>query len=193
MKICPRCQKTYQDDSLNYCLDDGTQLTSFAPVESAETIFMGHPPVTSPTADRGGSTVPVGWTVPPALLAHKQKSSRAWIWIIAILLLVILVCGGGIGGMIFYSYGLKDDTVSTSPSGPNSPALSKAKADQIRDGMSLSEVRQLLGSDGERFSTTSGGGVTFENYRWTDTNYAYVIITFTDGKVFSVSKGGFKE
>ena len=27
MNICPRCQKTYAVDNLNYCLDDGTNLT----------------------------------------------------------------------------------------------------------------------------------------------------------------------
>ena len=26
MKICPRCQKTYTDDNLNFCLDDGVVL-----------------------------------------------------------------------------------------------------------------------------------------------------------------------
>ena len=24
MKICPRCQKTYADDNLNFCLEDGS-------------------------------------------------------------------------------------------------------------------------------------------------------------------------
>ena len=27
MKICPRCQTTYADDNLNFCLEDGSTLT----------------------------------------------------------------------------------------------------------------------------------------------------------------------
>ncbi|MEQ1923696.1 MAG: hypothetical protein ABL952_14410, partial [Pyrinomonadaceae bacterium] len=30
MKICPRCQKTYSDDNLNFCLEDGSVLTQAA-------------------------------------------------------------------------------------------------------------------------------------------------------------------
>lgn len=29
MKICPRCQKTYVDDNLNYCLNDGANLAEY--------------------------------------------------------------------------------------------------------------------------------------------------------------------
>ncbi|HKR02053.1 MAG TPA: TonB family protein [Pyrinomonadaceae bacterium] len=35
MKICPSCQRTYADDAMSFCLDDGTPLTS-APAASSE-------------------------------------------------------------------------------------------------------------------------------------------------------------
>src|ERR1041385_5694192 len=36
MKTCPKCKKQYSDDSLNFCLEDGTPLTRYD--AEAETI-----------------------------------------------------------------------------------------------------------------------------------------------------------
>jgi len=74
-------------------------------------------------------------------------------------------------------------TPRTSPSSPGKVALlTKEKADQIKTGMSKSDVIALLG-EGEVVSTTKGGGLTFVVMKWTDEKYNYIIMTFKNDKV----------
>lgn len=47
MKICPVCNQTYTDESLNFCLNDGTTLKD-ADNDPPPTIFMDPPRSTNP-------------------------------------------------------------------------------------------------------------------------------------------------
>lgn len=47
MKTCPVCNKKYDDESLNFCLNDGTTLTKQS-VETPPTIVMENPRRTNP-------------------------------------------------------------------------------------------------------------------------------------------------
>lgn len=47
MKICPVCNQTYTDESLNYCLNDGATLNN-ANDDPPPTIFMDPPRTTNP-------------------------------------------------------------------------------------------------------------------------------------------------
>jgi ketosteroid isomerase-like protein len=40
MKRCPTCRRTYADDTLRFCLEDGTPLDAAAPLNSDETLLM---------------------------------------------------------------------------------------------------------------------------------------------------------
>lgn len=82
-------------------------------------------------------------------------------------------------------------TSTTTTSTSESP-LTKAKFDQIKKGMPKADVERLLGSSGEEVSTSKGGGHTYTVVKWTDKNYAYVIITYDNGKVWTMSQGGLK-
>jgi len=48
MKICPSCRQTYTDDELNFCLTDGSFLTSAAETEP-KTVYMNQTRVTNQT------------------------------------------------------------------------------------------------------------------------------------------------
>lgn len=89
MKRCPTCQRSYMDDSLAFCLEDGAPLTNEpSPATSSEppaTVLFTEPPATSstrnaaptelyspttPTQQQGASspgytTPPPSWTPPP--------------------------------------------------------------------------------------------------------------------------------
>src|SRR5688572_17527171 len=104
MKICPRCQKTYADDNLNFCLEDGSVLTqASAPPSPAS--YSGAPPTVAQ------QTVPSqpNWQSQPQQQPQNygtqapKKSSKAWVWVLLILGLVILLCGGGIFGLLYYA------------------------------------------------------------------------------------------
>src|SRR2546421_830144 len=47
MKLCPNCKRIYQDETLNYCLEDGTPLVSLQP--SAEDRTLVFSSTTAPT------------------------------------------------------------------------------------------------------------------------------------------------
>lgn len=104
MKICPRCQKTYTDESLNFCLDDGAVLNQSNESESSPlpTVLLNQPRPTNPNqptgSQMGGQS---GWSnqnqfsmQPPA------KSSKSWLWVVGILGVLALICGGGFIGFI---------------------------------------------------------------------------------------------
>ena len=58
MKVCPRCQKTYTDENLNFCLEDGSVLTqaSAAAPPATEQVLINQtrmpPPPNQPGAQR---------------------------------------------------------------------------------------------------------------------------------------------
>lgn len=58
MKRCPSCQRTYTDDSLKYCLEDGSTLLSESSAASdlPATVIMPDPRITSPA--RAGTFPP---------------------------------------------------------------------------------------------------------------------------------------
>jgi hypothetical protein len=55
MKVCPRCNKTYSDDTLNFCLDDGELLTMMQPSPGG---YMEPPTM---VLDGARVTDPVSW------------------------------------------------------------------------------------------------------------------------------------
>ena len=95
MKICPKCQRTYTDDNLNFCLDDGVVLQKAGGNESPETVFMKTPP-TSPSSGPTSPSTPQGWNMAPQQSqSQAPKKSKAWLWVLAVLALVVMLCGGG--------------------------------------------------------------------------------------------------
>jgi hypothetical protein len=61
MKQCPRCQTDYDDDQLNFCLNDGEMLTAFG---RQPTRYADEPPPTL-YLDQSRVTNPAGWPAQP--------------------------------------------------------------------------------------------------------------------------------
>ena len=106
MKICPRCQKTYTDDNLNFCLDDGVVLQTTSSNEPPATVFMNQPRPTDPprqAATNQPGMQQAAWnTAPQQYGGPPKKSSKTWLWVVLILGLVVLLCGGGLVGFFAY-------------------------------------------------------------------------------------------
>jgi len=105
MKICPRCQKTYTDDNLNFCLEDGSVLNTVNAAPPPPANPMSQP---RPTQQQGFQEPQQqqGWNVQPQQQQYSmqppKKSSKTWIWVLLILGVVVVVCGGGIIGAFVY-------------------------------------------------------------------------------------------
>jgi hypothetical protein len=111
MKICPRCQKTYSDEGLNFCLDDGAVLTQSAVVDQSlpATVFLNQTPPTNPNQPFGSqSGAPSGWNNPNQFSMQPPKKSRAWIWVLGILGGLMLLCGGGFAGFVYWASKLEN-------------------------------------------------------------------------------------
>ena len=112
MKVCPRCQKTYTDDNLNFCLEDGsvlTQANAASPPATDQVLInqtrMPSPP-NQPGAQGSWGSAPQQFSMqPPA-----KKGSKTWVWVVGILGLLVLVCGGGMVG--FFAWVASQDTNS---------------------------------------------------------------------------------
>jgi hypothetical protein len=103
MKRCPTCKRAFDDDTLSFCLDDGTPLVrdSASRADSQETIVS--PPPTMPTLVSGlpptlpynqlpGTINAARFTVPAAQgYEAATKERRTWLWVVAILAILFLV------------------------------------------------------------------------------------------------------
>lgn len=106
MKRCPNCNRTYTDEALNFCLEDGTPLVGTT--ENNETVRYGAPRPTNPPPTeiyRGTPAAPPApainraphfqpqWS--PTAIAQPRKSNAVW-WILGGLV-VLAVLGIGVG------------------------------------------------------------------------------------------------
>ncbi|MFN0140339.1 MAG: hypothetical protein ACKVQW_09665 [Pyrinomonadaceae bacterium] len=105
MKVCPRCQKTYSDDNLNFCLEDGSVLTQAAGQAMPDTVLLNQTRTTAqPQPPQAQPGVQGSWNVPPQQqysMQPQKKSSKTWLWVLLILGGIVLLCGGGFGLLVY--------------------------------------------------------------------------------------------
>src|SRR5882762_6486504 len=108
MKRCPTCNRSFDDDTLSFCLEDGTPLVrdGASRADSQETI-VSPPPSFVPPADTGPpptqtfgqlpgkATVSASQFYPPPAQAYvpPPKPRRVWPWIVGMLAIVFLIGG----------------------------------------------------------------------------------------------------
>ena len=76
MKRCPACNRTYSDDTLMFCADDGTQLVSDA--------LGGGEPRRSPSDSQPTLIAPSQFTPPPAANYQQSPKKRKRLAVIAL-------------------------------------------------------------------------------------------------------------
>jgi hypothetical protein len=114
MKQCPRCNRIYTDDTLSYCLDDGTFLTRRR--DSEATLVSQFPPLQNPQV----------FNTPPAPASPPAPRQGFPLWTVGAFALVALALGLGIGGLIFQSYGPPSTDAPLAAPTPRRMALATA-------------------------------------------------------------------
>jgi hypothetical protein len=137
MKSCPTCKRSFEDDSLAYCLDDGTPLTAevSARPDSQETIVTPAPPDVSrrdlpPTqyAQLGGkATVSASAGDFPSLPSYSAPppKRRVWPWVVgglAAFFLIGIVIAAVVAIPMLLKNSNNSNRVITSDSPTDSPA-----------------------------------------------------------------------
>ena len=170
MKICPACRTTY-DDGLNFCLEDGSVLT-FAPEGGAPTVVMGQPRHTDPASASEVSATRNEQNIATRSVQPKKKS-RTWMWVMAILAVLVLVCGGGLVGFFLYVASLAESNTSANKGTNNSTRVSKANTFTRATPSPVAETNEAQEVD--------LSGWVKEPTEWLET-------AFEDGEFFMTSK-----
>ncbi|MFZ1699622.1 MAG: DUF4190 domain-containing protein [Pyrinomonadaceae bacterium] len=116
MKQCPKCQQTYSDDQLNFCLEDGELLTAFAqepPLgryadDSPPTMILDQSRVTNPASwpNTPSAQPPAKWQGQqniqnqpfgsPSYVASRDQTLPTISLILGILSILLICCYGGV-------------------------------------------------------------------------------------------------
>jgi TolB-like protein len=144
MKRCPQCNRTYNDETLNFCLEDGASLVSGAATEGSTVVLSPDQLSNAPTLYRS-DRASVGTSAQPT---SREKAARPpvrkLIWLIVPVVLLL-------AAFLVYKYlpesGKKSiDSIAVLPftnvnNDPDMEYLSEGIADNIAD--SLSQVPSL--------------------------------------------------
>jgi hypothetical protein len=91
-------------------------------------------------------------------------------------------------------------STSSSPSGTSTPASTDAKKtgltmdkyNQIKNGMTYDEVKNIMGSEGTQTMSSGEGKYKVESYKWEGDDYKYIQIVFMGDKVSSKVQANLK-
>lgn len=84
-------------------------------------------------------------------------------------------------------------TPSTSPGSTDSGSgLTMDKYNQIKNGMSYQEVKDIIGREGTQTMSSGEGKYKVESYKWEGDNYQFISVVFMGGKVNSKVQANLK-
>lgn len=131
MKRCPQCRRNYYDETLVYCLDDGSALLD-GPAS-------GDEPVTAIHSSTAAAENPTRRFDPKVERARASARNS----LIAGVIGIILVSALGVGGYLYYA---RDDsrTIDSIAVMPFVNASSNADLEYLSDGMTDSLINSLL-------------------------------------------------
>ncbi len=156
MKRCPTCHKTFAEEHLSFCTEDGTPLATVAtsPDESADETTRVRP---SPGSDEsyssgeaqdssgpGHSYQPPGSYLPPSYASPRQ--SRTWPWVVGVLAIVILaIAGVGIAAAMLVrniarqnaNVERRNDNVNLNRGNTNSAANSNSRSSNLNENSNI--------------------------------------------------------
>lgn len=179
MKICPTCNQTYTDESLNFCLDDGGVLNQVqADNLSQQTVIMGQAPITNKnTAFTNQPVSQPNWgNSQPVSLQPTHPKSKAWMWILGIVGLISVVVIAGVVGLVALVVNIPDEPTTDNNNSSSTPT--KTFGSVTKDDF----------SKWGKFSNSDGNG-EFSNGEYKmqskQTNFFYVLLT--TNKAFKTS------
>ncbi len=145
MKHCPKCQTSYTDDSLKFCLQDGMPLDEF-PDQSSPTVAFDtdsetvvSPKRVEPIRFEPPSSYQNDWQPSqPAIVQPAVKKSNTTAIVLLTALGTILLLGlGGIGAWLYFNKPKTEVAVNVNTAPANRPVNSNAANNQTSNSNSL--------------------------------------------------------
>lgn len=184
MKTCPQCRATYQDPTLNFCLEDGTPLQAMPPSGQSAPPAAPSAPAGQVTFGNPQSAGGLGQPASNFTMQPPRKTSSPWLWVAGIVGVLGLLCVGSfiVLGVLGYAIdGTKSNSnlssKKTDDKEPESPVEKSAvsKFDFAKWKSTSNEFAELdVSSDSASLMTKKPG-------------YYYVVLT---GSPMSSFNGG---
>lgn len=185
MKICPTCRKTYTDDGLNFCLEDGSVLT-LVQDNTPATVMLNQPRFTDPNPGAVNQAQPQSsfgnqgnYSMQP-----PKKSSKAWIWVVGILGLLVLMCGGGFAAFFVYVASLDSTPGDATPS-PTRGSSTPTPTPFPRNNVQTIDLNDWVRDSSEFGNTSFSNGEFFMSSK--KKGYYYVVAAPEEYKTESAS------
>ena len=108
----------------------------------------------------------------------------------------VVIVLAGIGFWVWFSGGFSGGADSSGrfvmpqPIATSPPVVTKAEYDQIREGMSYSEVRRIIGAPGEEQSRSDLAGISTVMYAWMNANGSNMNAMFQNDKLVTKAQFG---
>ena len=144
MKTCPSCRRTYEDDSLVFCLDDGSRLTRESAGYDANATWNLTPPgptvasprPTQPTAQSTLTSRPEPFQKVPSADSRGRGESRSSSlpWIFAIV--VVVAVAGVLAAWLISRSGNSDVSARYPSSTPGPSIMASPSPEPTKDEMS---------------------------------------------------------
>jgi hypothetical protein len=114
MRRCPTCNKTFTEENLSFCIDDGTPLVPVT--DSADETTVVSPPASKASAAETEVYVPRDWQrdyQPPGSFEPPGQKRRVWPWVVGIIGALLLgIVGLGIALVLMVPKMLRNANVS---------------------------------------------------------------------------------
>ena len=155
MKRCPTCNKTFTDQNLSFCTDDGTPLIPVAPEDQPANASSGvrkdSPAPSYNDSDwKAPSYQPPGSYLPPG----QGNKRRVWPWVLGtIAVLLIVIAGISIAAVLLLPRMMRSSTNRSIPTNnTNSETNNNERADS-----NSNQRNENLSETGKNTNTVEGG------------------------------------
>jgi hypothetical protein len=198
MKRCPTCNRTYTDESIKFCLEDGTPLLSDAPQfdPNATIVYTApqtgqspssHPPAPGypPEPPRLNQAAPAPqqqWSPPPPQPRPQKKSNAIW-WILGIVA-VLTVIGIGLFIMILAIASMSSSNSNSNQSLANTNSTEKA----ANRNAETSKTNGNYATGDSKSSLPSSFSDDFSSVKWATGDFAYGDIWYANDEYHMRSK-----
>jgi hypothetical protein len=146
MKRCPKCNRKYEDDTLQFCLEDGSSLslaTRDANPPTTEIMPRGGPTLKS-SADPTIPSYPNAGSFRPPQSEVRATNPVLTAGVIAIVLLLLALVG--IAAFFVFKQSGGDDSAKTNP--VSSPTPARGTSSTVREGSSTNDA-EIISSNSQ--------------------------------------------